>query len=91
MNKDENQLVVAEFLDAVMDVQRTQQRLLAAAISLRSAISQGTADIRLVAMADYFELQGNRLHDFVKGLDEAPLLEGVVPVGEKKFVDPSMN
>lgn len=91
MNKDENQLVVAEFLDAVMDVQRTQQWLLAAAVSLRSAISQGTADIRLIPMADYFELQGNRLHDFVKGLDEAPLLEGVAPVVEKKFIDPSMN
>lgn len=84
--------LVANFIMSMASVQDVQTLLLLTAGHLRVAIKDGEADPKLQPMVEYLELQGGRLKDFVRGLNEAPMLEPPTPeVNVKQPVDPKSN
>jgi hypothetical protein len=92
MKSEETQQIVNQFLDAVMAVRETQTWLLLTASHLRLAISKNEADARLMPMVEYLEKQGGNLQEFVRGLNNPPVLDLSEPVVEpKKPVDPLAN
>jgi hypothetical protein len=92
MKNIETSTLVTNFLISMNSVQEVQTLLLLTAGHLRVAIRDGEADPKLMPMVEYLELQGGRLKDFVRGLNEAPLLDPPAPeVNVKQPVDPKAN
>ncbi len=96
MKPEQTQLVINEFVNAVLSVRDTQTWLLLTASHLRLSLKSGEIDERMLPMIEYLEMQGGNLVEFVKQLDRAPIIDlgepgGAEVVGEKNTTDSSMN
>ena len=92
MNKEQTLTIVDNFINALNNVRETQTWLLLTASHLRTSISRNEADTRLIVMAEYLEKQGSALQAFIRGLDEVPTIDLVIPEEVvSRPVDPKLN
>lgn len=83
--------LVSQFISEMLAVRRLQNWLLLTASHLRISIASGESDAKLSVMADYLDKQGASLKDFIKGLDEAPIVSLSAEPEVKTQLDPKAN